>query len=86
MKAAICYEIVARTLNIILKIPQKLWNVRQCSFEFNFSPRMRTTLIYIYIGLVYKNVALKTPMMISVIANCPDLASPQYFGQVYASG
>jgi len=30
MKAAICYEIVmlvVRTLNIILKIPPKLWNV-----------------------------------------------------------
>jgi len=62
MKAAICYEIglvmlVARTLNIILKIPQN-WNVftssgtdvggaRQYSFESNFLPRIRTTLICI---------------------------------------
>ena len=28
-------------------------------------------------------VALETPMMSSVIADCPDLA-PQYFGHVYA--
>ena len=28
-------------------------------------------------------VALETPMMSSVIADCPDLAPPQYFGQVY---
>jgi len=62
MKTAICYEIVmlvARTLNIILKIPKKLWIVftssgtdvggaRQYSFEFYFSPRIRTTLIIIY--------------------------------------
>jgi len=54
MKAAICYEIVmlvVRILNIILKIPPKLWNVftssgtdvggaRQYFFEFNFSPRI----------------------------------------------
>ena len=29
-------------------------------------------------------VAPETPMMSSVIADCPDLAAPQYFGQVYA--
>src|SRR6218665_1643364 len=29
-------------------------------------------------------VAPETPMMSSVIADCPDLAPPQYFGQVYA--
>src|SRR6218665_119150 len=67
LKAAICYKIVrllAGTLNIILKIPQKLWNVftssgtdvvgaRQYSFEFNFSLRMRTIYniynVYYYI-------------------------------------
>jgi len=48
MKATICYEIVmlvVHTLNIILKIPNKLWSVftssggaHQYSFEFNFSP------------------------------------------------
>src|SRR6218665_3065792 len=31
-------------------------------------------------------VAPETPMMSSVIADCPDLAPPQYFGQVYAYG
>jgi len=45
MRAAICYEmLVARTLNIIFKIPKKIverfyikWNrTRQYSFEFNF--------------------------------------------------
>src|SRR6218665_1122791 len=30
-------------------------------------------------------VAPETPMMSSVIAYCPDLVPPQYFGQVYAS-
>ena len=30
-------------------------------------------------------VAPETPMMSSVIADCPDLVPPQYFGQVYAS-
>src|SRR6218665_2150371 len=34
--------------------------------------------IYMY------DVAPETPMMSSVIADCPDLAPPQYFGQVYA--
>jgi len=29
-------------------------------------------------------VAPETPMMSSVIADCPDLVPPQYFGQVYA--
>ena len=29
-------------------------------------------------------VAPETPMMSSVIADCPDLALSQYFGQVYA--
>ena len=29
-------------------------------------------------------VALETPMMSSVIDDCPDIAPPQYFGQVYA--
>ena len=29
-------------------------------------------------------VAPETPMMSSVIADCPDLTPPQYFGQVYA--
>jgi len=66
MKAAICYEIVtlvARTLNIILKIPNKLWNVFtssgtdivgacQYSFKFNFSPRIRTTLVCMYCSFV----------------------------------
>jgi len=59
MKAAICYEIVmlvARTLNIILKSPKIVevftssgtdaGGARQYSFEFNFSPRISTTLIY----------------------------------------
>jgi len=60
MNAVKWYEIVmlvARTRNIILKIPKKLWNAftssgtdiggaRQYSFEFNFSPRIRTTLMY----------------------------------------
>jgi len=69
MKAAICYEIVmlvARTLNIILKISKKLWNIftssgtdvegaPQFSFEFNFSPRIRTTLVYI-LRLLLRNV------------------------------
>src|SRR6218665_3306902 len=37
------------------------------------------TPIYMYY------VALETPMMSSIIADCPDLAPPpQYFGQVYA--
>src|SRR6218665_1160749 len=36
------------------------------------------TPIYMYY------VAPETPMMSSVIADCPDLAPPQYFGQVYA--
>ena len=31
-------------------------------------------------------VAPETPMMLSVIADCPDLVPPQYFGQVYAYG
>src|SRR6218665_49502 len=31
-------------------------------------------------------VAPETPMMSSVIADCTDLAPPQYFGQVYAYG
>ena len=31
-------------------------------------------------------VAPETPMMSSVIADCPDLVPPQDFGQVYASG
>ena len=31
-------------------------------------------------------LAPETPMMSSVIADCPDLAPPQYFGQVYAYG
>ena len=31
-------------------------------------------------------VAPETPMMSSVIADCLDLAPPQYFGQVYAYG
>jgi len=31
-------------------------------------------------------VAPETPMMSSVIADCPDLAPPKYFGQVYAYG
>ena len=31
-------------------------------------------------------VAPETPMMSSVIADCPDLALPQYVGQVYAYG
>src|SRR6218665_2980872 len=31
-------------------------------------------------------IAPETPMMSSVIADCPDLAPPQYFGQVYAYG
>jgi len=30
-------------------------------------------------------VAPETPMMSPVIADCPDLAPSQYFGQVYAS-
>ena len=30
-------------------------------------------------------VAPETPMMSSVIADCPDLVPPKYFGQVYAS-
>ena len=30
-------------------------------------------------------VAPETPMMSSLIADCPDLVSPQYFGQVYAT-
>jgi len=34
--------------------------------------------IYIYY------VAPEMPMMSSVIADCPDLTPPQYFGQVYA--
>ena len=38
------------------------------------------TPIYMYY------VALETPMMSSIIADCPDLAPPQYFGQVYAYG
>src|SRR6218665_2648008 len=29
-------------------------------------------------------IAPETPMMSSVIADCPNLAPPQYFGQVYA--
>ena len=29
-------------------------------------------------------VAPETPMISSVIADCPDLVPPQYFGQVYA--
>ena len=29
-------------------------------------------------------VAPETPMMSSVIADCPDLTPPEYFGQVYA--
>jgi len=48
---------VACTLNIILKIPKILWNIftssgtdvegaRQYSFEFNFSPQIRSTLVY----------------------------------------
>ena len=31
-------------------------------------------------------LAPETPMMSSVIADCPELVPPQYFGQVYASG
>src|SRR6218665_1829562 len=31
-------------------------------------------------------VAPETPMMSSVIADCPDLVRPQYFGQVCAYG
>ena len=31
-------------------------------------------------------VAPETPMMSSVIADCPYLVPPQYFGQVYAYG
>jgi len=31
-------------------------------------------------------VAPETPMMSSVIADCPDLAPPQYFGQFYTYG
>ena len=62
MKAAVCYEIVMlveHTLNIIQN-PQKLWSVftsngtnlggaHQYSFKFNFPPRIKTTLMYIYI-------------------------------------
>ena len=65
MKATICYEIVmlvARTLNIILKIVKTLWNVstssgtdvggaRQYSFKFNFSLRIRTTLVHMYLNV-----------------------------------
>jgi len=48
--------------------------------------------MYVYVRHYKENapiymyyVAPETPMMSSVIADCPDLAPPpQYFGQVYA--
>src|SRR6218665_512087 len=76
------------TTNVALNISCKAGSLRNAkNFAFDCKTyccktRMYGTVKNAPIYMYY--VAPETPMMSSVIVDCPDLVPPQYFGQVYA--